>query len=316
MSEPLAYPLPNPAVRQATSALRAGSGLSLTLPWRVLAVTGPDAASFLQGQVTTDMREVDASQSRPGCLLNLKGRVLISFRIVAVTDGFLLLLPADQYEPTLTRLGKYALFSKVKLEAGKLQVRGLLGSAPLQALAAAGLAWPGATHAVSQQDDAWLVRLPGHERALHILPEAAASEAVTEAALAAWQCASLEAGDLMLPAAASERYQPQEIDYHQLQGVSYQKGCYLGQEIVARLYFRGQLKTGLRLLQADAGAAGALSMGQRLESGGQSVGEIIAAAWPDADQVMVLALVRLDAGDLTLPRESGSVPLSALPITR
>ncbi len=323
MSDSTAFPLPSVELRQATAAALAGQDVITALPLRVLAVTGSDALTFLQGQVTTDMREVSSGESRLGCLLNLKGRIQVSFRTVAVSDGFLLILPADQMAATQARLGKYAVFSKVVLSEREIAVRGVLGSQARARLQAEGWRWPEAAQLVSRHhddsapDDALLIRLPGQDRALLLggAPEAA-NAAV---AVAAWHSAVVAAGELLLPAAASERYQPQELDYHQLHGVSYQKGCYLGQEIVARLYFRGQLKTALMRLSAawpaDAGDP-ALKLGQDIFSGERSVGEVISVTWPDDERVELLALVRQDATELSLDIAGVALALTPLPFSR
>lgn len=287
--------VPSSALRQDTAARLAAADLRVTLPWQALAVTGPDAATFLQGQATTDIREVSAEVSRLGCLLNLKGRVQASFRLVAIDDGFLLVLPADQLAAAQTRLAKYAVFSKVTLAASPLRITGVFGEQALAALTADGWTLP-SDQGVSRRGDDRLVRLPGVARAL-LISGAATDAASDEASLAAWDCAAIAAGEYLVPAAASEQHQPQEIDYHTLLGVSYQKGCYLGQEIVARLYFRGQLKSALCRLQADwtddLGAAPAI--GQSVLSGTQNVGEVLAVAWPAPDRVELLTILRLDA---------------------
>lgn len=286
--------VPSPALRQDTAARLAAADLQVALPWQALAVTGPDAATFLQGQVTTDIREVSAEVSRLGCLLNLKGRVQASFRLVAIDDGFLLLLPTDQLAAAQARLAKYAVFSKVTLAVSPLRISGVLGEQALAGLVAAGWALP-PDQGVSRRDSDLLVRLPGVARALLI--GAAGAAASDEASLAAWDCAAIAAGEYLVPAAASEQHQPQEIDYHTLLGVSYQKGCYLGQEIVARLYFRGQLKSALCRLQADWAddTLAAPAIGQSVLSGTQNVGEVLALGWPAADRIEVLAILRLDA---------------------
>lgn len=318
MSDSTVFPLPAADRRQATATVLAGQDVITTLPLRALAVTGIDALTFLQGQVTTDMREVTAGESRLGCLLTLKGRIQASFRVVAVADGFLLILPADQLAPAQARLGKYAVFSKVTLSERPLAIQGVLGRQARARIEDLGWVWPEAAQQVSHHGDDLLIRLPGQDRALWLGSAAAAT--TDPVALAAWDSAVVASGELLLPAAASERYQPQELDYHQLHGVSYQKGCYLGQEIVARLYFRGQLKTALMRLSAHLPTEGSdpgLQLGQDIMADGRHVGELISAAWPDAERVELLALVRQDAGDLSLTTASGqTVSLTPLPFSR
>lgn len=319
MTATTVFQQPDAGLRQATADALAGQDVITRLPLRALAVTGPDALTFLQGQVTTDMREVSAEQSRLGCLLNLKGRIQSSFRLLGIENGFLLLLPEDQLEPARQRLAKYAVFSKVVLGEQPLHIHGVLGDRARARLEAAGWHWPDAAQQTTGHGDARLIRLPGASRALLLTADTVTDWPANGAAQAAWHCASIASGELLLPATASERWQPQEMDYHQLHGVSYQKGCYLGQEIVARLYFRGQLKTALmRLRGAWPEAAGlpAPELGQDILSEGRAVGELISAAWPDDGHVELLALVRQDAGGLSLHSGDQRLDLSPLPFTR
>lgn len=313
--------LPDATLRQATADWLALPATAADPRLAVLRLSGPDALTFLQGQATADIREITPGTSRLGALLNLKGRIVVAFRALAVDDGYLLVVPADQLAPLQARLGKYAVFSKVTLTAADLPVTGLAGRDIAARLADAGLHVPAAADAVSRLPEGWLVRLPGADR-FWLLGSATLTgitwpdDGQREAAYAAWQVRSLMAGEYLPPAAASEQHQPQELDYHTLQGVSYQKGCYLGQEIVARLYFRGNLKYRLQWLQGDWPVAVAPQPGDTLFSGDDKVGEVISVVWPDARQVGVLGLVRQDSDGAALVGEQGPVSLTALPFTR
>lgn len=303
---------PAPPQRHATALLLANHDLRLHLPWRALRVTGPDALSFLQGQVTCDMREVTPTQSRLGCLLNLKGRVQVSFRVLAVDDGFLLLLPAEQLDTAVTRLSKYALFSKVSLTPASPAITGFAGASALGRLPTV----PDQAQGVLADADGWLIRLPGEQRLLQVSREDAADTRPDAAALAAWQCLEIRSGEILIASAEQEQFQPQEIDYHTLQGVSYQKGCYLGQEIVARLYFRGQLKAGLQYLRVATSDGAGPQPGQVILAGDQSVGTVLRVSWPDAEHADLLSLVRHDSGSLTLMLDGRALAVQALPFSR
>lgn len=310
----MSLPIDTPATtrRQATALLLASHDLRVRLPWRALRVSGPDALNFLQGQVTCDMREVTPDQSRLGCVLNLKGRIQASFRALAVDDGFLLLLPAEQIETIQARLGKYAVFSKVSLSAESPAITGLAGSAALARLAAV----PDQPQAVLALADSWLIRLPGEQRLLQVSREAAAEALPDAAALAAWQCLEIRSGEILVAGSEQEQFQPQEIDYHTLQGVSYQKGCYLGQEIVARLYFRGQLKSGLQCLRVAISDGALPQVGQAVLADGHAVGEVLRISCPDAGHAELLCMVRHDAGPLTLMHGNSVLALQPLPFAR
>jgi folate-binding protein YgfZ len=323
MSELPVYSLPALSVRALSAKLLAAGDSIFAIDWRVLAITGADALTFLQGQVTTDMREVLPQQSRLGCLLNLKGRVQISFRIMTCRDGFWLVMPAAQLALSQTRLSKFAVFSKVVISTPNRAIEAVLGAAAIQALCQQGWQWPDTSNGVSERAGATLIRLPGTDRGLLIYEASASSETDFDTKVLAeqtlWQAAAIAAGEFTVPASASERYQPQEIDYHQLQGVSYQKGCYMGQEIVARLYFRGQLKSTLVRLQADwplAQTTSELRMGQSIVTGDKVVGEVLLAAWPATDRLELLALVKNSAlASETAPDASAESPLDTPEVT-
>ena len=323
MSSSLVFTSPSVEVLAAQAALQAQDDLVLTLPWRALAIVGPDAETFIQGQVTTDIREVSAAQSRLACLLNLKGRAQLSGRLLAWPEGYLLILPAEQFEAARSRLAKYGVFSKVTLSEIALRTQGVLGRGAQNRLASLGLALPelpAIDQGCSGLELPIRIRLPGLTRGL-LLSLASDAAPLTdtatssEAAAACWDSASIVAGEWILAAAETELFQPQEMDYHALQGVSYQKGCYLGQEIVARLYFRGQLKTELSAWQCESGQE-SLTAGMGLVSeDGSRVGEVIRAVAQGHQQWLVLAQTKRELVAKRLDADAQSV-LKRLPFTR
>lgn len=270
------------------------------LPWSVISVTGPDASTFLQGQVTTDMRELSAGQSRPGCLLNLKGRIETNFYLCPQDSGFLMVVHNSLQDSAITRLKKYGVFSKVEITASPLYVVGYLG------LVSTEVALPNNSNEyITEQGQYWL-RLHGQARFLRLCqPEQLAPELMPDASgLATWLAASITAGDWLIDASAQGLYQPQELDAHELQGVSYQKGCYLGQEIVARLYFRGQLKSSLKCLKSTALAAADIAPKHVITANEQSVGEVVAAV---GSAGLVLAIVRNEHTDVQIALANGDI---------
>ncbi len=283
--------------------------LQTLLPWSVISVTGTDAATFLQGQVTTDIREVSAGHSRPGNLLNLKGRIESNFYLCSQDNGFLLVIDQSLQEATLARLKKYGVFSKVSIENSPLVVIGHTGQAALAQLTQQGVALPETSNQCISADGEYWLRLHGQTRLVQLCPAEKLPSTIhrSEAALNAWWANSILAGDWLINAAAQARYQPQELDAHQLQGVSYQKGCYMGQEIVARLYFRGQLKSELKCLQATLSGQPDIAIGQTLLAGTQSAGEIVACAPYGPSQWLALAVVRNEHQTVDMSLADGSV---------
>ena len=283
---------PTAKERHAIADARQRQSLCIDLGWATISVIGPDAQRFLQGQLSCDVARISSEQASLGCLLNLKGRIEASAVIRAIADGYELLLPAVQVSVVMARLSKYGAFSKITLSANlsrcQSRIQGLLGALPS--------ALSSTPYATMSDDAGDYIRLPGLQRALFIGADTHID--TTNAAHAAWQASAIASGEVNIDSNLVDHWQPQELDYHQLAGVSYQKGCYMGQEIVARLYFRGQLKTGLCWLEASWPDAQAASLDWPVMSGDKAIGRVIALAWPDANSLWLLASVRLEASDL------------------
>jgi hypothetical protein len=279
------------AERQAIATARQGASLCVALAWGVLTLKGADAQSFLQGQLSCDMKLVSAEQASLGCLLSLKGRIEASVIVIASVDGYELLMPQAQIAAVQARLAKYGAFSKVSISVQTRSIEGVLGHATLPD----GLA--NTPYAATSSAGSYYVRLPGLQRGLKISDTAALNDH-NSSALAAWHAEAIASGEVTIDQALIALWQPQELDYHTLGGVSYQKGCYMGQEIVARLYFRGQLKTGLCWLRADWQGNVDAALDWPIMANDKAVGRVIALAWPDAQELWLLANVRLEAENL------------------
>lgn len=304
----MTHPCPSHEHRLAIAHERANAALSVPLAWSSLQVTGPDAQTFLQGQMSCDMKQVTAEQASLGCLLSLKGRIEASVIVVQGDAGYDLLMPSAQRETVRSRLAKYAVFSNVTLQPAQTHITGLLGSSALPKTLAT------TPYATQQTANGQLIRLPGLHRGLRLQDEPAT--AAPDSAQAAWQAEAIVSGEQHIDETMKDLWQPQELDYHRLGGVSYQKGCYMGQEIVARLYFRGQLKTGLCWLHAPWVDTDA-SLEWPVMADEKAVGRVLSLAWPDTQSIWLLASVRLDAEALYWQLANGErVALSREPFQR
>lgn len=229
-----------------------------------LAVTGRDAQKFLQGYTTCDLEDLDGGHVQTGAVCNIKGRMLCNFLICREADGFLLRIRRSLIEPTIAFLGKYIVFSKAALEDRSeiLTCYGLTETADN---------FPQALHEMSQQDSGHLLMVSEAPRF-----ELWSSEnKKTGGDSLSWTQAELTEGIVWVDETSTEEYIPQMINLHGLGGISFSKGCYLGQEIVARMQYRGELKNRLHLGTCDA----AVPSGARiLNPAGKSAGTIIAKA--------------------------------------
>jgi folate-binding protein YgfZ len=225
----------------------------------VIRAEGPDAASFLHGQLTQDFALLDDSEARLAALCTAKGRAIASFiGIRPQPERILLVCSRDILPATLKRLSMYVLRAKAKLSdaSNDYVLYGLAGTA----LTANGIdaGTPPGRH--SQVGDASAVTLypsDGIPRALWIAPAGSAPPHGATLDPALWQWSEVRSGIVTLTTPVVEAFVPQMINYESVGGVNFKKGCYPGQEVVARSQFRGTLKRRTYLVQAsDQVAAG------------------------------------------------------------
>ncbi|MBI6634365.1 folate-binding protein YgfZ [Pseudomonas paralactis] len=277
----------------------------------VLAVRGSDAAKFLQGQLTCNLNYLSDTQASLGARCTQKGRMQSSFRILLQGDGVLLAMATQLLEPQLADLKKYAVFSKSKLtDESAAWARFGLADAD-QCLAAFGLALPAETDSVARTDTLIAIRVsPGRaelwvpaEQADAVRSQLAAQ--LPEAELNAWLLGQIRAGIGQVMAQTRELFIPQMLNLQAVGGVSFKKGCYTGQEIVARMQYLGKLKR--RLYRLSLEATQLPEPGTPLFSPGHNsaVGEVVIAAKAD-QSIELLAVLQAEAA------ESGDVRTGSL----
>lgn len=287
----------------------------------VLSVQGPDAAKFLQGQLTCNLDYLDAAHSSLGARCTPKGRMISTFRIVPHAQGYLLAMASDLIEAQLTDLKKYAVFFKVQLhDASAEWVRyGIHGAA--ESALPTSLVPPAEAGSLQADDGALAIRLDDARIELWV-PKAQADSAharlraaIEEQPLSTWLLQQIRAGVGQVFGATRELFIPQMINLQALGGVSFRKGCYAGQEIVARMQYLGKLKRRMyRLaLQGTVPVPGTELFSPVHSS---SVGEVVLSA-PTEDGCELLAVVQEDAladGRLSLaPAADTTLTLLDLP---
>ena len=250
----------------------------------ILALRGPDANKFLQGQVTCNLNYLSDSQCSLGARCTPKGRMQSSFRIVSVTDGYLLAMANELLEAQLSDLKKYAVFSKSKLtDESQAWLRLGLNGAD-DALRSLGLELPTDADSVVRHQELLALRLS--DGRAELWAPAAQAEAVKaqlaaqlpEAPLNDWLLAQIRAGIGQVMGSTRELFIPQMINLQAVGGVSFKKGCYTGQEIVARMQYLGKLKR--RLYRLELHDSQVPEPGTALFSSARasSVGEVVLAA--------------------------------------
>jgi folate-binding protein YgfZ len=233
---------------------------SCPLPhWGVIQAQGEDAANFLHNQLSNDVLLLPVGQSRLAAFCSAKGRMQASFILVKTApDTVLLVLSLDLLAQTLKRLSMFVLRAKVKMSdaTGQWQLRGLMGDS---ARAAVGQAAPWQTTA---QDGAHAVALypvvlgeSQMPRALWIAPVGQALTAGADVSTDVWVWAEVMSGVTLVSQAVFEAFVPQMLNYESVGGVNFKKGCYPGQEVVARSQFRGTLKRRTALVHSPVALA-------------------------------------------------------------
>lgn len=213
----------------------------------VLSISGADAGTFLQGQVTCHVLELNATQSSLGAICNPKGRALAVFLLINCPEGFLMVLPAEQREAVKKRLTPYILRSRVVI-TDSTEEWCLLGMSDI-----------GHQHDLFSTHVDTAIRVYLDNRQL-LLAKPAEAMAIwqTQTTLgfqpadsAYWRYVDILAGLPWLSMETAEAYIPQMLNLDQLGGISFNKGCYTGQEVIARTHYLGKAKRTLLLAQCQ-----------------------------------------------------------------
>jgi folate-binding protein YgfZ len=217
----------------------------------LLEVRGPDAAAFLQGQFSNDVRAVTPARAQLSSYNSPKGRLLAVLHVSRAGDAFLLELHRSILDGVLKRLRMYVLRSKVVLaEAADRALFGVAGPGAADALAALGLPAPPAPLECAWSGDVGVLRRHGATpRYSLVVPAAAAADVAARLSAHAvpgteqdWRRLDLEAGVPTVYPQTQDRFVAQMCNLDALGGISFDKGCYTGQEIIARVHYRGAVK--------------------------------------------------------------------------
>jgi folate-binding protein YgfZ len=310
----------------------ASSRLPLTLvsleDWALVSVQGADSTSYLQGQVTLDVAALSAEKHLPCAHCDAKGKMWSNLRLFHRGEGYAYIERRSLRDTQIAELKKYAVFSKVTIAADENAV--LLGVAGFQARAALTnrfTALPDAQSPVVQDGDSTLLwfATPA-ERFLLVTTAEKASELKQALAGEAqlndskqWLALDIEAGVPVLDDKTSAQLIPQATNLQALDAISFKKGCYTGQEMVARAKFRGANKRALYWLAGkagrvpDAGDALELKMGENW----RRTGTILAAVQLESSEVWVQAVLNNDLEADSVLRvqgdEGGQLAIQPLP---
>ena len=270
----------------------------------LIAVTGDDAAAFLQGQLTNDVAALKPGEAHWTGWCSPKGRLIASLLLARKADGYLAMLPAELAPAIAKKLSMYVLRAKVKIAdaSGEYARYGVVGAGSAEAVRA--LAADDALLAIPVADAAHVVIAPTGDARLEQL-----RRATTPAGPEAWTLALIHAGIPTVVAATQEEFVPQMANFDLIGGVSFRKGCYTGQEIVARTQYRGILKKRMALAHVEGAAP---TPGQSVYSpacGEHSAGTVVSAAPAPGggyDFLVVAQIESLREGNLRLGAPDGA----------
>lgn len=279
----------------------------------VLAASGDDARPFLHSQFTSDINHLGESAAQHAGWCTAKGRMQASFVVWHQNASYRMLLAADLLEATAKRLQMFILRSKVKLviESDTILL-GISGPQASEALADAGLSAPSVQLSVTEKDGVAVIHLDTQRYILALpvnqLPTLWQKLGLKArpAGVPAWRWLDVQAAFPLVSLATKEEFVPQMADFEKIGGVSFHKGCYPGQEIVARTQYLGKVKRHLYRLSADTPlAAGAeLYSPDNLE---QASGKVMLGAPSPAGGHVALAVVQSNyAGNLRLGARDGT----------
>ena len=309
----------------------ASARLPLTLisldDWALATLTGADAEKYLQGQVTADVSQMTEHQHLLAAHCDPKGKMWSNLRLFRRQDGFALIERRSLRDAQLTELKKYAVFSKVTITADDEHV--LLGVAGFQARAALKNLFSDLPDAEKQliSDGATSILWFEHpgERFL-LVTDVATAERVTEALRGEaqlnnsqqWLALNIEAGLAVIDAANSAQFIPQATNLQALGGISFKKGCYTGQEMVARAKFRGANKRALWYLAGRASRVPEAGEDLELKMGDnwRRTGTVLAAVQLDDGHLLVQVVMNNDMEPDSVFRvrdDAGTLSIEPLP---
>ncbi|MBI3571734.1 MAG: folate-binding protein YgfZ [Gammaproteobacteria bacterium] len=289
---------------------------------------GEDTKNFLNGQLSNDVRQMDATHSQLASWCSPKGRMLVIFRLFQCGDDTLLQLPASLQETTLKRLRMFVLRAKVTLENvdAELVSFGISGPDAEKLLRDATGFAPGEINGCKTHDEITTIRLVGPHPRFEIIASTDTATKLwtslkpkaTPVGPPAWAWLDIMVGIPSVHPETNEEFVPQMANLEVVGGVNFKKGCYPGQEIVARMQYLGKLKQ--RMYRAHVGSDTAPRPGDAIfapDFPGQSAGTVVEAQpSPDSgyDLLAVVQISSAAAGELHLESETGPLlSLQSLP---
>ncbi len=214
----------------------------------LIKVSGPDAKTFLQGQLSCDLNKISQNTHALGLYCNLKGRMIASFRLFLFKDNYTLSMPIGTISKTLSTLQHYAKFSKVTLEDASNQLIKIGIYIRVSSLDLTP-SFPAQLNKAHSEENTMMLRTAHPQGRFECFVKSDALNTI-ESKLHAieksdenrWRLLDIQSEIPNIYASTQEKFLPHPLNFHQLGAIDFEKGCYLGQEIIARMHYRGKSK--------------------------------------------------------------------------
>ncbi len=265
-----------------------------------LTVSGEDATSFLQGQLSNDVNAIGANAGQLTSLNTAKGRVMAMIRLLRTDEATFLVLPTALAESVAAHLSRFVLRARARIVQTSNRIYGLVTGGE-----------PAPTGA-----DLAILALPG-KPSLHLVIDldptrkAPPLAGCPEVSRKRWEQLEIEAGIPEVFAATRERFVAQMINLDLVGGISFTKGCYVGQEIIARSHHLGRIKRRMGLFRSAVDAA----PGDPVWAGGRQVGSVVRSVATAPGTSLLLATLPADAVNPGLSENGPVLEPAALPYT-
>lgn len=286
----------------------------------LISIDGDDAADFLQGQLTNDVRDISEQHSQLSAYCTHKGRMLANFRAFKRDNSFYLRLPLSLLEPTLKRISMFILMSKVSIkDSSNALVRlGVSGPTADEHLSSLISNLPKEVDDAVQSNGYTVIKVAGPHPRYEVYGDLAPMQKLwgnldvhaAPAGAGAWEMLDIQAGIPTIYPETSEAFVPQMANMQVINGVSFQKGCYTGQEVVARMQYLGKLKR--RMFRVNVDTNDLVNPGDKLfsadSSSAQGAGQIVSAQQdPDGgySALAVMNISDMESGKVQLHDENG-----------
>ena len=276
--------------------------------YAIIEASGDDVVEFLQGQFSNDIKLVTENLGQLSAYCNPKGRILANFRVFKRQNSYFLRLRADISETTLKRLRMFVMRSKVELvdRSDEFSRMGIAGENAPNKLSALFQSLPNKTDESITENEITIIKLAGS------LPRYEAHGTIASLKMLwdnlekqsvpigenSWNLLTVRAGIPEIMAETVEEFVPQMINLQAINGLSFTKGCYPGQEVVARMHYLGKLKRHLFLCSADSNKLpkpGTPIM--TANENDQKAGQIVSASWSNETKIELLAVLQIEKAE-------------------